>query len=272
MSRSIVVVIVALCLSYYAFQWNHCEENIVKYYWNVTPPAAAAAVAIIAGLLLLAIIFCRSVFSKPLIITNNHEDQIGHLIPPGRSRHETARLLRQLKRAGPVPPIYPNSWYQVMRSEDLPNGQVKAVTLLEKQLVVFRTEKGRVCILDAYCPHLGANLGVGGIVKGECIKCPFHGWEFNGETGQCTAIPYIDGKVPSFAKTNVWVSIERNGFICVWFDAEGREPPYLPYNIPQIASKKWSYRGYCIHYVNGHIQVSVGIISMVQLMDNTCTW
>ena len=50
----------------------------------------------------------------------------------------------------------------------------------------------QACIVDAYCPHLGANLGVGGRVHGNCIECPFHGWQFDGETGQCTSIPYAD--------------------------------------------------------------------------------
>lgn len=250
-ARSLVLVIITLCIAYYAVQWNH-SNNIASFFQQKHTQVVLVGTIIVGAA---AIILSRILFTKPLIITNNHEDQIGYLLPPGRNRYETARLLRQLKKAGPVPPIYPNSWYDVMRSDDLPSGQVKAVTLLEKHLVVFRTEKGKVCIMDAYCPHLGANLGVGGVVKDDCIKCPFHGWEFNGETGQCTAIPYTD-KVPAFAKTNVWLSIERNGFICVWFDAEGREPPYLPDDIPQIVNKQWSYRGCCTHYVNAHIQVS----------------
>lgn len=45
-------------------------------------------------------------------------------------------------------------------------------------------------IFDAYCPHLGANLGVGGIVKGDCIECPFHQWSFRASDGECTNIPY----------------------------------------------------------------------------------
>ena len=36
---------------------------------------------------------------------------------------------------------------------------------------------------------MGANLGVGGQVVNEtCVQCPFHGWLFDGETGQCVGI------------------------------------------------------------------------------------
>lgn len=59
-----------------------------------------------------------------------------------------------------------------------------------QNLVVFRTDKGEVHVFDAYCPHLGANLGVGGIVKGDCIECPFHQWVFRGSDGECVNVPY----------------------------------------------------------------------------------
>jgi phenylpropionate dioxygenase-like ring-hydroxylating dioxygenase large terminal subunit len=59
-------------------------------------------------------------------------------------------------------------------------------------LVVWRGVSGKSYVADAYCPHLGAHLGVGGEVAGECIKCPFHGWAFEGKDGKCVDIPYSD--------------------------------------------------------------------------------
>lgn len=56
---------------------------------------------------------------------------------------------------------------------------------------VFRAEDGAVGVLDAYCPHLGANLAVGGTVSNGCLQCPFHKWEFD-TSGQCTKIPYLE--------------------------------------------------------------------------------
>ena len=72
---------------------------------------------------------------------------------------------------------------------DLKVGDVKGVTALGKEFCVFRGETGEVGVLDAYCPHLGANLSVGGTVKGDCVQCPFHGWEFDAK-GVCRRIPY----------------------------------------------------------------------------------
>lgn len=59
-----------------------------------------------------------------------------------------------------------------------------------EQFAVFRGMDGEVYVLDAYCPHLGANLAVGGHVVGNCIECPFHGWIFSGKDGSCVKIPY----------------------------------------------------------------------------------
>ena len=44
-------------------------------------------------------------------------------------------------------------------------------------------------VMDAHCPHLGAHLAVGGRVEGECLRCPFHGWKFDGESGDVRRDP-----------------------------------------------------------------------------------
>ncbi len=59
-------------------------------------------------------------------------------------------------------------------------------------MAVFRGHNGEAYVVDAYCPHLGANLAVGGRVVGSCIECPFHGWQFQGSDGKCVRIPYAE--------------------------------------------------------------------------------
>lgn len=178
---------------------------------------------------------------------------IGYMVAPGKTRRDVANMVRKQRKIGELPPLYPNGWYEVMRSEELPVGTVKAVFMIGKHFAVFRRENGQVSVLDAYCPHLGANLGVGGHVRGNCIECPFHGWQFDGETGKCTKIPYA-AKVPSVAKTKVWPSMECNQMIFVWYDAEGRDPSYELVQYDEIKKFKWTYRGRIVHYINAHIE------------------
>lgn len=61
-----------------------------------------------------------------------------------------------------------------------------------EQVAVFRSQEGKAYVVDGYCPHLGANLAVGGRVVGNCIECPFHGWQFQGSDGKCVKIPYAE--------------------------------------------------------------------------------
>lgn len=84
------------------------------------------------------------------------------------------------------------------------------ISFLGQNFVVFRTEGGEVHIFDAYCPHLGANLGVGGIVKGDCIECPFHQWSFRASDGECTNIPY---STSGSGKCICLENVKSNGFI-----------------------------------------------------------
>ena len=90
-----------------------------------------------------------------------------------------------------LPPFYPNGWISVLESRDLKSNQIKPVFAFGYDLVVFRGSSGSVHVFDAYCPHLGANLGVGGQVMGDSIRCPFHGWTFNSD-GKCTKAPGIE--------------------------------------------------------------------------------
>uniref|UniRef100_A0A4W3J4N6 cholesterol 7-desaturase n=3 Tax=Callorhinchus milii TaxID=7868 RepID=A0A4W3J4N6_CALMI len=108
-------------------------------------------------------------------------------------------------------------------------------------------------VVDAYCPHLGANLAVGGRVAGDCIECPFHGWQFRGEDGKCTKIPYAE-KVPDFARIKTWPTCELNGMVFVWYHCDGINPTWSIDGQEEIQSGQWVYRGRTEHYVNSHIQ------------------
>jgi 3-ketosteroid 9alpha-monooxygenase subunit A len=133
---------------------------------------------------------------------------------------------------------YPNSWIQIGWSHEVKRGQVKPVRCLGRELVMFRGEDGKARVLDAYCPHLGAHLGVGGSVVGDELRCPFHGWQFGGD-GACTKIPYAT-KIPGRARIGAWTVREVNGQIFVWHDAEGREPWFEVPEVPEFGSSEWT--------------------------------
>ncbi|KAK0088263.1 hypothetical protein PV325_012677 [Microctonus aethiopoides] len=115
------------------------------------------------------------------------------------------------------------------------------------------TKEGNVNIIDAYCPHLGANMAEGGKVLDDgCLECPFHNWTFRGD-GQCQNIPYIK-KVPPTMKTKSWSCCEVNQLIFVWYHAESMSPEWYIEPILQISRDKWQYQGRNEFLINCHIQ------------------
>jgi 3-ketosteroid 9alpha-monooxygenase subunit A len=138
------------------------------------------------------------------------------------------------------PGRYARGWHIVLFSQELQVGEVKKLRYFDQDLVAYRGESGQVAILDAHCPHLGANLGSGeGRVRGDTIACPFHGWTFNPQ-GQCVAIPYAKS-IPDKAVNALkgWPVLEQNGFIALWYGlAEEVPEAYLP-NIPEWGPQGW---------------------------------
>ncbi|EFN68179.1 3-chlorobenzoate-3,4-dioxygenase oxygenase subunit [Camponotus floridanus] len=157
------------------------------------------------------------------------------------------------RKVGKLPPVYPNGWFALLESSQLKKGQVKHVSALGENFAVFRTEKGVVNILDAYCPHLGANMGEGGRVKGDCLECPFHSWTFRGEDGRCDNIPYAE-KVPVIARARAWKCREVNNIIFVWYHAESAEPDWQPQPYKQISNGTLRYQGRNEFFISCHIQ------------------
>ncbi|CAL8121666.1 unnamed protein product [Orchesella dallaii] len=160
---------------------------------------------------------------------------------------------RRKRKIGDLPPSYPNGWFAILESDELPVKTAKEVDALGLNLVAWRGESGKCYVADAYCPHLGAHLGVGGKVHSDCIECPFHSWSFDGCTGKLTNIPYADS-VPEFAKLKMWTTVEMYGFIYLWFHAENEGPTWMPDIIPEVESQSWKYRGRSEFLVACHIQ------------------
>ncbi len=150
----------------------------------------------------------------------------------------------EVERAAGYPPPYPDGWYKVADSSSLQPGGVRFVQGLGQRWVVFRSDvDGKPGILDANCPHQGANLA-GGSVHDGCLECPFHSWRFATD-GHAAKIPYSP-EVSSSLRAKGWPVAEFHGLILVYYSAaraRGVEvaPPYQLQPLPQLESMV--YRG-----------------------------
>ena len=133
----------------------------------------------------------------------------------------------------------PNGWFAVAFSRELREGDVRPLHYFGEDLVLFRTRSGHARVLDAFCAHLGAHLGHGGRVMGETVRCPFHGWQYDGTTGECVHIPYCE-RIPQQARLRSWDVQEKNGMVFAWYHAEGKPPEWEFPALPEIGDPEWS--------------------------------
>ena len=120
---------------------------------------------------------------------------------------------------------FPEGWFFVASRQAITKAKLIQKTWMGENVVVWCDESGKACVAEAYCPHLGADLGpdAGGEICAGRLVCPFHGYEFD-TTGQCVATPYADP--PKTAKLRVFETQEVAGLIFAWWGIEGREPQW----------------------------------------------
>jgi len=128
----------------------------------------------------------------------------------------------------------PTGWFCVATAADLAPREVRTITFMGEERVLFRTASGELGLVDAYCPHLGAHLGHGGRVEGETLRCPFHGFRFEAR-GACAGA-YACKAPPKLRARSIPVR-ERHGLVMAWYHPDGRPPTW---EIPEL-----DMNGYC---------------------------
>ncbi|MGD1872933.1 MAG: Rieske 2Fe-2S domain-containing protein [Mastigocoleus sp.] len=116
-------------------------------------------------------------------------------------------------------------WYWLIPSHKVRNSQVKAVSILGRELVIYRGQNGKLACFDAYCPHMGAHLAKGKVEENG-LRCCFHHWKFN-SNGTCTEIPYLGKNIPIQLKN--WHVAEKYGMVWIWTgDTPKQSLPLIP--------------------------------------------
>lgn len=130
-----------------------------------------------------------------------------------------------------------NQWYAVLPSTYVKKEQVVSAKRLGLNLAFFRTASGKIACIEEKCSHRGASLGIG-VVKGECVACPFHALEFSPK-GECTLAPSLGKETDqSLARFNVkaYSVKEAHGIIYLWY-GEKSPSDALPFFEDEIPSR-----------------------------------
>lgn len=86
---------------------------------------------------------------------------------------------------------YEDHWYPCIWEHDLELDEPTKVTIFDVDYVIAKTSNDEVIAMPDYCTHKGAALSEGRITAGGNFQCAYHGWSFNGKTGDCVEIPQI---------------------------------------------------------------------------------
>ena len=77
-------------------------------------------------------------------------------------------------------------WKMICRVEDIPQLGSRVLASAEGDIAVFRTSNDEVFALRDRCPHKGGPLSQG-LVHGDQVTCPMHGWKLRLESGEAVA-------------------------------------------------------------------------------------
>ena len=80
---------------------------------------------------------------------------------------------------------FENYWYPIILASELTR-KPKAARLLGRDVVLFRDGE-KLFAMDDRCPHRGVKLSLGACHYSGTISCPYHGWTFDGATGNLVA-------------------------------------------------------------------------------------
>jgi phenylpropionate dioxygenase-like ring-hydroxylating dioxygenase large terminal subunit len=116
-------------------------------------------------------------------------------------------------------------WMFIGLSKEYPKGKIKAHTFMNEECLVFRTEAGKLNMIEPYCSHFGVNMETGRVIK-ENIRCPMHGRVFHGD-GRCANRKHRP--IRSYPIS------ENLGLAFAYFDHAGVEPQWGP---PQFLNEE----------------------------------
>jgi phenylpropionate dioxygenase-like ring-hydroxylating dioxygenase large terminal subunit len=143
-----------------------------------------------------------------------------------------------------------NCWYVAAWDHELIDGRLLARTILEKPVLLYRGDSGRVVALDNRCCHRGAKLS-NGRREGDDIRCMYHGLKFD-PGGRCIQIPGQEN-IPKGLGVRSYPVVERQTLIWIWMGDPERADPAKIIDIPYLTDPAWrgkqGYMNYKANYL-----------------------
>jgi len=115
-------------------------------------------------------------------------------------------------------------WQPVFLSRHLQAGHAVPIRVMSEDFTLYRGEGGAAHVVAFRCAHRGTQLSTGW-VEGDCIRCFYHGWKYDG-SGLCVEQPAEDAGFAAKVRIRSYPTREYLGLVFA-FLGEG-EAPSLP--------------------------------------------
>lgn len=132
------------------------------------------------------------------------------------------------------------NWYILVLDQEVGKKPIKR-SAYNQDYVVFRDENGRMVAVEDRCNHRGAQLSKGEVKDG-CIRCPYHGWKFDGQ-GNLVEVP-SQGDKPLKAQ-RMWnlkrpIQAVQDGCLWIWCGDKEPEERLPTWRFPFHSEKGWN--------------------------------
>ncbi len=128
-----------------------------------------------------------------------------------------------------------NSWYAAAWSSEVEH-QLLSQTILDEEIVLYRTSAGNIVAFADMCPHRLLPLSQGELI-GDNLQCGYHGMTFDCQ-GNCVSIP-AQKKIPASAQLRQYPVEENMGLVFIWMGAFKKADRSKLYDLPQYHDPAW---------------------------------
>ena len=138
-----------------------------------------------------------------------------------------------------------NRWYVAGFAWELADKPL-ARTLLNQNIVLFRTGSGEVAALENRCCHKSLPLSCGTVERAG-VRCGYHGLLF-APSGACLEVPGQE-RIPVKARVKSYTLVEKDQILWIWMpQQEGAAPSCEAPDYPIHSDPRYTYRGDVFHY------------------------
>lgn len=150
-----------------------------------------------------------------------------------------------------------NAWYVAGWSKDF-GDDLRAVTICDEAMVMYRTSQGDVVALEDRCPHRLLPLSKGKRI-GDTVQCGYHGMTF-GSDGSCVRVPGQDN-LPRSAYVSRYAVHEAHGIVWVW-PGDAELAALTPvFDMPEFSDPNWhAHHGDGLHLKANYLNVAENLV------------